>query len=808
MKSNNACYASFYHNVIKTLCIYVTCFLCFQFFGLSLIASTFHSNDDSNRYIIENQVNYKHFEAHLKIDPLENKVEGRIIFTLNRISSAIDSLVLYSPGFSFSRVLLDSNEVLYYIKNENIVIRLPNDNGSHQKHFLELYYEVKPEKELHFIGWNDTLSRMRKQIWAQRPYYWLPFVNDQLTSDLFVTFGSDFRVFANGFRKSVIDNPDGTSTWHYSIEQRRPFVSTVLAIGNYDLKAFKSKTGLLVELWFYPETESHADATYALIDEMISFCNEMPGKPYPIDIYRQVPVADYFFAQNMPISTVLCNDLIYPYPGSLFDENNLNPVVNQFFYHWFGSYYPHLKQKDIELLEGLAALYANLFKRDYFGEDFYQVERVRNFNKIIGDSFITDAHTADIKNKAERRKSRDAIVLEMLMDELGIDDFNKSVLYYLKEIASSADSTFDFQKAVFETTGKNTDWFFRQWFDGDGMPHYKISVEDYPDHLFMKIEQIQEVDGTKPYFKANLVFDAFYIDGSTERHSFLHDAKEQLAVIPKKTTMLFLLFDPGNRILKQTTYERSVYDLFDQFLNTELTIDRYRALVELRETPIEDKRSLYIAEAGKSTSNLVKEEILCQLSMDKNEDTMDLFSTSLKNNDPIVRHAALKCLDKQHKSILAEIVACLADTYYDNNILALQKLHKIDPENIEKYLTATNHVTGFRGRDVRIAWLKIAILSKQDYYIDELVEYASSRYEFQTRINAISALVESNILNQQAVSHMIDAALYWNPVLCSAALSALKVFSVNDAIFQMIEFESASKIADEDHRSKFLQNLR
>jgi hypothetical protein len=323
----------------------------------------------------------------------------------------------------------------------------------------------------------------------------------------------------------------------------------------------------------------------------------------------------------------------------------------------------------------------------------------------------------------------------------------------------------------------------------------------------MKTEQIQDTILLHQYFRTKHVFETFYIDGSTEQFIFENDSKEQIAVIPKKTTMLFLLFDPGNRLLKQTTYKRSVYDRFDQFLNAKQIVDRYRALVELRSVPVEEKRNIYLDEMHKIKSALIKEEILLQLSEDTHEDSIALFSASLIDENPLVRKAALNHSGKNHFSILPQIVRVLDDISYENTLLALRKLNELDPENLQNYLSLTSHLAGFSGKDFRIKWLGIAVTAGQNAYFDELVSYSSSKFDLETRLNAIEMLGETNFMNPLAVLYLFEATQHKNFNLSKMAFSVLQRFAKNDAYSTMIQSVISNEIKDAQERKKFLQKI-
>jgi hypothetical protein len=74
-------------------------------------------------------------------------------------------------------------------------------------------------------------------------------------------------------------------------------------------------------------------------------------------------------------------------------------------------------------------------------------------------------------------------------------------------------------------------------------------------------------------------------------------------------------------------------------------------------------------------------------------------------------------------------------------------------------------------------WLEVAISEgQQREYLREAVEYASPRFEFETRINAMQLLRKLNYLDKEAAGYLIDGYLYWNYKVSHAAEEVILYF--------------------------------
>lgn len=739
----------------------------------SLQTICFH--DDPHRYIPEKQADYQHISAWISIDTLSRELKGRVEFRLQTTRADVDTLKILAPDFNFSKVNFDGIPVKWLHTNGLLHIILPRRRLPNSNHRLELQYYVKSAPELHFIGWDDTTRTMRRQIWAHRPYTWIPFVNDRLTMDLHITFSSRYQVFSNGLRLSVKNNKDGTSTWHYQMKREHPFFSTALVIGQYKWKSFKASNGLPVELWYYPDRESHVETTYMLMDEMIRFCEDEFGVPYPYELYRQAPVADYLYAGMETTTSTVFGDYLHIDPRAFWERNYVNVNVHEFIHQWFGNYISHLRHTDVWLTESFATFYAKLFERKYFGEDYYQWERHKETQRMLDAAKLDDYAIADSRGGVDRWYPKGSLVLDYLRDQLGDDDFRKSIRHYLLKHANSEVWTFDLRKAIYEATNRSVDAFFEQWIERGGEPHYVIDYEDHGMSLFIRVRQTPPISEVRPVFRGWIEFEAYFLDATQKTYRFWNQDTVSYYVLPKEGNILFLLFNPAGRMPATYTFNRSINERLDQYLNARKMIDRYEALVSLREVPAEIKRTFYIMHAHLNNHPLVRAELLEQLRHDTAAESINLFGQSLADKDVMVRRAALQRLESHHLNAHKDlIVACLNDVSYSNIIIALERLMVLYDHNLNDYLSVTANEKGFPGLNVRIAWLRLAIKSGQEAFAPELIDYSSMKYDFRTRIIAINALAELGLWNDKSLHEVIDAALHWNFRLAPVAVEALK----------------------------------
>ncbi|MCX6283740.1 MAG: hypothetical protein NTW31_05860, partial [Bacteroidetes bacterium] len=258
------------------------------------------------------------------------------------------------------------------------------------------------------------------------------------------------------------------------------------------------------------------------------------------------------------------------------------------------------------------------------------------------------------------------------------------------------------------------------------------------------------------------------------------DKKEQKISIPNpgKAPIDFVLFDPGRRILKKLSFERSYGELASQLMKAPYMIDRYDALQELRNIPLEKKKELLLGAYGKNQFHLIRSAILDQLSGDRSAETMDLFRQAFHDRDANVRKSALVFLDIIPPALKPDAETLLADSSYLNIQFALERLCSSFPDGKDHYLDMTREMEGWRGKNIRMAWLGIAISSGKYEYLKELIAYCGPKYEFETRMNAFSAMQKLNYMDPLTVENAKAAAKHWNSKLATAAKAYLVFFKV------------------------------
>ena len=366
---------------------------------------------------------------------------------------------------------------------------------------------------------------------------------------------------------------------------------------------------------------------------------------------------------------------------------------------------------------------------------------------------------------------------------MGEKEFHDAIKLYTERYLFNYSQTSDFIRCVYDVTGKPYNWFFDEWILHGGEPNYKVQYSVQDDTLGnrstrFQVWQIHETNDLIGLFKMPIRFKVYYKDGTSDSIlSWIEHKYDEVTVPnPKKKTVDFVLFDPGREVTKKVTFDRSFEELSAQALKAEKMIDRYDALLALRTSLLAQKRDLLIKCYARETFQLTRSEIISQLAGDTIKSSTALFRQAINDSDASVRKTVLINLSPIPLTLKTDFEKALNDFSYLNVELALQNLCQSFPLEIEKYLEATKIQEGWRGKNIRMKWLEIAIASGKKEFMQELIDYSCPKYEFETRMNALNILKKLRYVDETTTANARSASKHWNNKLSTVGKDYLTYF--------------------------------
>ncbi|MBC3758882.1 M1 family metallopeptidase [Hyunsoonleella sp. SJ7] len=416
-------------------------------------------------------VDFKTAKAKININPNEKGVGGHISYTFEILKNT-DSIYLDVQNFSHIEALL-GDKIIHDYDGKHLIIRYPFKKG--EIHQLDIGFVTQPKKALYFIDWD--YENGNQQVWTQgQGKYtsnWLPSIddmNEKIEFDLSITFDKNYEVVSNGNLTNKQIN-DSTITWHYDMKQPMPSYLVALAIGKYKKKVEYSKSGIPLEMYYYPQDSSKFEPTYRYTKQMFDFLEEEIGVPYPWQNYKMVPVKDFLYAGMENTTLNIYSDSFVVDSIGFEDRNFVNINAHELAHQWFGNLVTATSGTHHWLQEGFATYYALLAEKDIFGEDYYYWRLYEYAQELLAqDKAGQSTSLLNPKSSSTTFYKKGCWVLHMLRKKVGDEAFKTGVKNYLLKHQFKNVDTDDFIGEVEKASGKDLSEFFKAWFDISHFP--------------------------------------------------------------------------------------------------------------------------------------------------------------------------------------------------------------------------------------------------------------------------------------------------------------------------------------------------
>lgn len=457
-------------------------------------------------------------------------------------------------------------------------------------------------KGLRFLAPSTSAPLKRKQVWSSGEpdanRYWFPCIEsigDLRTTEHRITVEKPLTAIANGDLVSTQDNPDGTRTFYYKTNQPYPNYLTVLAVGDYvDVQQRAKKTTL--HTFGYPDEKDAIAATTERLPEMLAFFSEMTGVNYPYPQFTQAVVQDYPFpGLNGQHNTVLQSDnMIDDFKTHadflyLWDGIESQGLASQ----WFGNLVMSKSWEHIWLNQAFTRYADGEFTNHKNGHDEFLLY-YHNFDlaTVLGDwqsgyrhPIVTphfdnlSAFTSDNYGKV-----RGALVLRMLRNELGDNNWKKVLRHYVKVNFGKQVTTQDLQQSVKVVTGDSMQWFFDQWVYQMGHPFFEVTKTYDPANktLRLLVKQTQQLDARDPYPKTDFFRGKVNIEIDNRIAAVTIEAKpENVFDFRCDGAPKFINFDFEKTWIKELKFEKTFEEWCYQSQHSQDLLARVTAIDEL-----------------------------------------------------------------------------------------------------------------------------------------------------------------------------------------------------------------------------------
>jgi aminopeptidase N len=816
-------------------------------------------------------IDVTHMKVEVKFDVYKKSVMGKVTHTFIALQNQIDTIFFDAPGIQIISATIDGKALSHTSLPEGVVVQcgldepiampIARNKKPKTQHQIIFEYIAYPQKGIYFSGFTaangqpllgniDESDMIRKQIWTQGQgidnRHWIPMIDDRsdkYITETVVTHDSKHQVLSNGTLKSKKVNKDGTTTWHYALNQPHAGYLLMLGIGNYAVKNSKTALGTPMQFWYYPEHPEKVEPTSRYSEQIIDFLATETGIPYPWINYSQVMVQDFLYGAMENTSATTFGDFFWVDKRGFQDRNYVVVNAHEATHQWFGDFITGRHDGEQWLQESFATYYPGLFVGSVYGKDELDWYFRDQMNGAVAAGKANSLPVRHSAAGSSRHYPKGASVLHMLRHILGEDNFRRSINHYLQKHAFATVETWDLQKAIMDETGINMDWFFDQWIHRGGEPIYtfawnshqnvsaenKAVVETSPAYTIqINIDQKQKQDAVVGLFKMPIDIDVLYYDGSSEKRTVWVDQAHHTFTWKSFKAPATVVFDAGSHVLKSVEPQKTQTEWLWQLSHGNNMLDRYDALVALRSDLTPNNSGLVDAEIinakatalrqawEKETFREIQVEIASQWCSLLNKSTnssllagdMAMYSKFANSVHAPVRRVLYDRLPLQ-PTFREIFLQGLNDSSYNNVEFVVDRLWNSTPLSNDQTAVGISRaeileaIKGEQGHlhNLKIKYLECAYQHAQQksangesksaendpqMYINLLRDMAGPYYEFRTRTQAMSALKRLNHLDSELAHNLFDAVLNFNTRLSQPATELINHFKQNSQYKQLL----------------------
>ncbi|MBS1550017.1 MAG: M1 family metallopeptidase [Bacteroidetes bacterium] len=548
----------------------------------------------------------KHTKLKVNFDYEKEQLNGEEWLTASPYFYPSDSLVLNAKGMLIHEVSMDMKPLKYDYKNDILHINLGKTYQKNQDYTVYIKYTARPNevkqkgsaaindaKGLYFINAQGKDPNKATQIWTQgeteSSSAWFPTIdktNQKTTQEIEMTVPDKYVTLSNGYLKNSTKTGNGLRTDHWVMEKRHSPYLFFMGVGDYAVIRDKWRN-IPVDYYVEKEYEPYAKQIFGNTPEMMEFFSKKLNYDYPWNKYAQITGQDYISGAMENTTCTLHGSSAQQKPGQLIDENKWEDVIaHELFHHWFGDLVTAESWSNLTVNESFANYSEYLWNEYKYGKDQADYHLMKDVGMYLHNPGDFNKDLVRF-NYASREDMFDLVtyqkgggILHMLRNYLGDDAFFAGINDFLKTNEYKNAEAHQLRLSFEKISGKDLNWFFNQWYFGNGNPKisYSYTYDPMKKETSVSINQNQS-----EYFQFPLTVDVF-VDGKAQRQKIWVDAKSKNTFIFSATKAPDLVsINPDGVLLADIDENKTAEQYLTQYLGTKDFYGRYQAIQKISE---------------------------------------------------------------------------------------------------------------------------------------------------------------------------------------------------------------------------------
>jgi aminopeptidase N len=456
--------------------------------------------------------------------------------------------------------------------------------------------------------------------------------------------------------------------------------------------------------------------------EMMGFFARILGVEYPWNKYAQIVGRDYVSGAMENTTATLHQESAQQDARELVDVNAWEgTIAHELFHQWFGDLVTSESWSNLTLNESFANYSQVLWKEYKFGKDAGDEENFSDMNGYLQSNSEKKDLVRYYYNDKEAMfdavsYNKGGRILHMLRNYVGDSAFFKSLNVYLTANKFKSAEAHQLRLAFEEVTGMDLNWFWNQWYFGNGHP--KLTIDYLYDNNAKQVKVIVKQTQAEKVFALPIAVDIYNGSNKMRHKVWLKNRIDTLSFAYASKPDLVNV-DGDKILLAEKTDNKTPDNFIHQYNYAGNFLDRKEAIdfaagsedpkaLDLLKASMKDKfpslRSYTLSKlnmkdenvrkqvepilaelARKETKSLVKAGAISLLGSYENQKYKELFRKNVNDSSYSVSGAALEAL------MLIDSSTAINEAKKMSSAPAKGKLEEV----IVKVLMNTNDESGF-----------------------------------------------------------------------------------------------------------------
>lgn len=525
-------------------------------------------SDEINQSPLLFKYDVKFYHLNLEVENNTTYLAGSARIYSQVISEVLDTFVVEL----LDEMIIDSIKINGLIEDyfrEESEVFIPLSESLSQLMFIDafIYYHGTPAVGGFFSGVNMEYDSIwnKSAVWTlSEPFnarQWWPtkqVLQDKADSSwVFLTTSNNNLAGSNGVLENVVNLPDNKV--RYEWKSRYPIAYYLISYAvaeyqEYNLYAKPQEMGgdsLLIQNYIYdsPGCLENYKEGIDLSVELIELFS---------DLYSIYP---FFKEKYGHCLTGLSGGMEHQTMTTL-GGFGLGLVAHEMAHMWFGDNVTCATWSDIWINEGFAT-YSDYLAHEKIAGEYWSKHWMNLVHPYVmsqpdGSVYVPPDEIAydNILRIFDSRLTyyKGALILHMIRYELDDDDLFFQVFQnFQNEFKDSVATADDFVHSLNQTTGKNFDLFFDQWFYGQGYPICAIDYAYSTNANTLEITSTQTTSASNitPFFEMNFPIKIYFNDGTNTTIKFEQKQPIEMKAVNINAGVDSIQVDPENWVLLQ-----------------------------------------------------------------------------------------------------------------------------------------------------------------------------------------------------------------------------------------------------------------